>query len=377
MADQPEGTHQQTNPATILARQIDAITASFHQRSVVIDPVFGEAAKAYLRSLKGLPTIDLAGRVDDYFTAFSPLWRSWISVAPITSEQAWHIALAPVLAVEKEDGVRFHKGYVYYFLAIDAILRGDTDKGFLYMHFAFEEDQQTHETKYPSTPTTKFLTLSDAPDQFFRAWVQGRLSLLALLISDSNTRTGRSLSAEAFRQGFLANKDLAESVFLFLFCLVRMERCFGLVQDGQPATFSAQFVENVLFDLCLVIDGILHRLPGVEEKAMFQQCLAALRRDLNLQRREFQQIKTAGENDFAGTITGLLGETFPADRPWAGIDSAIAIAYVVRNRGAHTLHDDQVLAQRVGDVRDRILDVLFVSAEQIGRLSLGTPTAQN
>src|SRR5688572_15165153 len=79
---------------------------------------------------------------DSFFNNFTILWRHLVSAGNLqSSEQIWDLAVSVARSWESSRAnVRVHKGTPYYFWGMTAILRGDLDRGYAFMHQAVEED---------------------------------------------------------------------------------------------------------------------------------------------------------------------------------------------------------------------------------------------
>jgi hypothetical protein len=111
---------------------------------------------------------------DTYFNNFTILWTGYQNSGHFDhAEAVWEMALKPVLRWEHDHpGTFVHKGTPFYFWGMTAILRGEIDRGYLFMHRSVKEDERTNPRNYQKSPGFYFATLNyGEADQAFRPWL--------------------------------------------------------------------------------------------------------------------------------------------------------------------------------------------------------------
>lgn len=351
-----------------LSSSLDSAFEQFynaHHGKATLDPVaFDNAAIAYLSSARGE-----WGKHDDYFNNFTPIWQTYLAARDYSQACAlWEWALRPVAAVEaaSNDG-RIHRGAAYYFWGMSAILGGDIDRGYLLMHAALEEDIETHRCIDPATPAYRLVILDGLhPEQAFRPWVAALSDSLDRRLAGYRCRTGRQLSGNDFRARFLSQVAVREPAFLLSYCLARLKRDHETFRF-RPSTFAAQLFANILFDVCLVVDAAIQekrRLVGWK----FIDLAAALSSDaaLTLSKSDLRMVNGQFNQDFEGTLgRAIQGNLAVGARVLTGLENSLAVAYGLRNRGAHGPASVPIVAEKVDDILDHVFDVLFLCVETI------------
>lgn len=324
---------------------------------------FRAAAHKFFDSCIGDP-----GKHDSFFNCFTIIWQNMLqSHDRDAADGLWQLALEPALAWElAHAGNRIHKGTAFYFWGMTAILKGDLDRGYALMHQALEEDVRTHGTELPDTPSLALATLNFSKlAQAFRPWVLSKAAFLEREIATFGTARASTLSIESFKQKFLLNPPNRETVFLFSYVIARLLKLDEIPAYALRSGFVAQLELNLLFDLALVIDATIapHNKPNWKfiEHAV---CLAS-KQGLPLSLPQLQQANQAFNADFAGTLSKLLDGTFVLQdgSNVTGSAADLAIAYGIRNYGAHHVSSTDTIRDRYKEVRQALFNVLFASVD--------------
>jgi hypothetical protein len=278
----------------------------------------------------------------------------------------WRLALEPALEWESQHPGEFiHKGTPFYFWGMAAISRGELDLGYALMHQALEEDTQN--TRTPQTPAFAFAILDyDNVNQAFRHWPLSLAQFLDGFLTSYRASLGRTLRLDEFRMRFLVSPPSLDVAFLFAYSLGRFFLLDRVPDYALRSSFIGQLETNLLFDLILVIDATIGAYnPGQRDfsmHAVFLSGQAAI--GLNQQMLQ-QQVNQAFQNDFEATLTNLLdgGFRFQDGSNPSPVGTDLAIAYGLRNYGAHNVSSMSTVWQRFLDIRQSLFNVLFLTVE--------------
>jgi len=306
---------------------------------------------------------------DQYFNNFTIIWSEFLGARRYTeAEYIWEMALEPALQWEQAHaGHRLHKGTPYYFWGMTALLRGDLDTGYLLMHQGVEEDRLTHGQNAPDTPGYALVSLNgDKPDQAFRPWVLAQAAFLDERIAGYNHTHGRGLTIQSFKQRFLNTPPSTDAVFLLSYTIARLRNLARLPVHATASQFAGQLEMNLLFDLTLVVDAAIkakHPNSRFIEHAETLLRIAAQ----PLTNAELREINGAFNNDFDATMQGMLGSTYrlSSGNVLNGFQCDVAIAYGVRNYGAHDVASPPAMGDRFPDIQQAIFRVLCATVERL------------
>jgi len=93
------------------------------------------------------------------------------------------------------------------------------------MHQALEEDRKTHKTQKPKTPAYFFTTLDyTRVQQFFRNNVLQVSNFIEKGIKEYQSIRGGNLELNDFKERFLDEGTLQETVFYFVFAIYRLKK---------------------------------------------------------------------------------------------------------------------------------------------------------
>lgn len=292
----------------------------------------------------------------------------------------WAIALEPANQWEQQNQTsRIHKGAGYYYSGVTNILRRDFDLGLLFMHQALEEDRKTYQN-VQSSPALAFVKLDNSLDpQLFQPKLNEISNYLEQLLSNYRTDRGKSLTIDEFRSKFLAVSDLQETVFVFVYALFRL---YALLVETPPqirqSPFTGQLSANLLFDLCLVIENVIKyaRQPDILSRitrnyVTFIDCaeeLATLAGLSNLDNNELRAANRRFNNDFENQQVAILANTFTLSNNStlpAELERDLLMAYGFRNHGGHNVHSYNFVHQRLPEIFQRIINILFLTCEEL------------
>ncbi len=312
---------------------------------------------------------------DEFFNNFSALWRWFLREKRFDdAEGLWRIALQPAHEWEQlHAGQAIHKGTPFYFWAVSALQRKDLAKAHVLMHQALQEDARTHQREFPETPAFWFATLGyENKNQFFRAWVLEQAEAMRKHLAEyRRTRPGR-LDLDVFRQRFLArvpsSQDL-DVVSLFTYTLARLVALDTVPDYALSNSFAGQLELNILFDLCLVIENAIAKKNPSGGLFVCQAAFLSRSAGQSLNQQTLgNDINGDGfAQDFDRTLTSLLDGTFKlsSGRLLSPLERDLAIAYGIRNRGAHETSSVPTLWQGFSEIKQRLFNVLFLCIEKL------------
>ena len=300
---------------------------------------------------------------DAYFTNFTAIWKSILERGGSLerAERIWEQALQPAHQWEQAHlGQRLHKGTPYYFWGMTALLRGDIDHGYLLIHQAVDEDIQTSGQQAPPTPAYALVSLNyEEVHQAFRQWALDQASFLSDLIQNYNTTYHRTLTINAVKRRFIDTPPSVETVFLLTYTVARLMKVTRLPRHVTSNPFAGQLQLNVLFDLTLVIDTAIKEKNRGQWKFInhAERLLTAAGHPLTNQ--QLGDINGQFENNFEITLqAGLNGILIvqPNNR-LDRLQCDVALAYGLRNYGAHNIGTAPTVWSRFRDLQEALLRV--------------------
>jgi len=253
-----------------------------------------------------------------------------------------------------------HKGTPYYWLGVTAILNDDFDKGFLYMHNAFEEDQQTKGTLLPNSPAHFFVTLeANNVNQAFRPKVEYISNYLESKITQYNIDRGRSLSLEDFKREWLTNPDLLDVVYDFVYLLFKFNR-MEVQRELTHNTFGTLLMTTMLFELCRIVEVSLRTLdPSIRIKN-FGSDLEYYFEINNISIPHLPDVNANFNSNFQTALLEILRphSDFFGYLPEEYLQDLV-LAYRFRNFCGHSIDTLPEVNQHFEDILQRILNALF------------------
>lgn len=284
------------------------------------------------------------------------------------AESVWRMALGPALEWESHHPGEFiHKGTPFYFWGMAAISRGELDLGYTLMHQALEEDIRAQNTERPKTPAFAFAILDyDNVNQAFRHWSLSLAEFLEGFLASYCASRGRTLQLNELRTRFLVNPPSLDVVFMFAYTLGRFFLLNRVPGYALASSFSGQLETNLLFDLILVTDATIRAHNPDQQRFSMHAVFLSGQANLGLDQQMLQeQIKQAFQQDFEGTLTSLLdgGFRFRDGSSPSPMAADLAIAYGLRNYGAHNVSSMPAVWQRFLDIRQSLFNVLFLAVE--------------
>jgi hypothetical protein len=305
---------------------------------------FRAAASQYFDSVIG--SVHAPAAHDHYFYAFSPLWVHFRNTWRFDwAEEIWRTALDPAQEWERtHPGQQIDKGVPYYFWAMTALLRGSIDSGYVLAHQAAEEDSRTSSgLKYPDTPAYALVSLNyDKDDQAFKGWIDEQANFFKGFITDYGYVHGRSFGIDDVRDKFLRNPPNHDVVFLLTYTIARLKEISEIPVEVKRNLFAGQLQLNLLFDLLLVIDNAIRQRNSSRWK--FLHHATYLLHHAGHALPELGDVNGQFDRNFGACTTDALdGRLIINGRALDRLQCDVAIAYGLRNRGAHHVESESVI----------------------------------
>ena len=307
---------------------------------------------------------------DAYFNNFTIIWKSFLAPRNYDeAEQIWRLALSPVLKWEASNqGRRAHKGTAYYLWGMTSLERGDLDRGYTLMHQAVEEDVLTQQQQIPDSPAFALASLNYAKaDQAYRQWVLLQANFLSSLQNKYSATYSRIFSLDEFKNRFLVKPPSIDIVFLLAYSVARLMRLSQLPQHSIRSRFSGQLELNILFDITLIIDAAVKTKNSTKRYFIDHAKFLLLKASQPLSIKQLRQINSDFGNNFDATIKDLLDGVYsrPTVPTLNKFQSDVALAYGLRNHGAHDVSSSPVVWQRFLDIQQAVFNVMFGAVDYL------------
>lgn len=329
------------------------------------------ATNAVLDSLKNVPVERASLSAERLFDNFVPLWR----LSQKRNRNLWSAVLTAITAWERNTGKSVYKGPLFYHWGESHIRYGDSDKGFILMHRAQEEDRKRRGAN-PDTPAHWFLSLDDGKASDLQPLTADMVTFVRTrLQAYYNDRKGE-LSYEELRLKFLdAVDDQLTDLQLFFayttFKLIKLRvlHKLGDIADGQmaPLVFT-----TVLSNFLLVVDRMFKiSLYGNRAKmnVSFLDHLVTLK---GLSYHAGERYRHAIGNsrlyddNFEVMLGSLLDGTYRDTHGLAPepLERDVLVAYRLRNYSAHSVKSQKYLWDRFPEVTQALFNALFLGIEK-------------
>jgi len=300
---------------------------------------------------------------NSYFENFTIIWHVLLNEGKhAAAQELWKLSMEPVFEWENDNKPnQIHKGTAYYFFGVSSILQGEIDKGYSLMHQALEEDVRINNTALPQTPAFFFVSLNDQKvEQYFRGWLIYQIEFLNRYITKYKTKYKSKLDLELFRKNYLENPPNRNLLFLFSYTLTRFYMFHDIPEYAIKNNFSGQIELNLLFDMTLVIDGLIKNKNPSKWKFIDHAAFLNKKRKLGMNKGRLQKINTMQKMDFDNTLKNLIDNNCYIDSYKVdGLQKDLSVAYCIRNRGAHDLSASSILWSKFFDIEESLFNVLF------------------
>ena len=308
---------------------------------------------------------------DEYFNNFTVIWQTLLNQARYgEAEHIWELAVQPAREWEQaQPGRRVHKGTPYYFWAMTALLRGDTDKGYLLVHQAVDEDIKTLGAQDALThPGYALVSLNyQKVDQAFRQWVIEQAQFLNGLLTKYTLTHNATLTFEDVKRRFLDNPPSTETLFVLTYTLARLINLARVPDHIASNPFAGQLELNLLFDITLVIDSAIKAKNPADRQFIdhAEYLLAQAAEPLTID--QLREINRLFNNDFDNTLRAALDGTLTLQQGVAlrRLQSDVALAYGLRNHGAHNTSTANTIWNRFPEVQQALFRVLFATIDHL------------
>jgi hypothetical protein len=345
--------------------EFDRLYAAYFGNAHLPEEEFTAAVLQYFDSKAGNRTAH-----DEYFNCFTVIWKKLLNSGKLDqAEHVWEQALQPAQQWEEAHrGQQIHKGTAYYFWGMTALLRGDTDHGYLLMHQAVEEDIRTSGRQLPPTPAYALVSLNHKEvHQFFRQWVVDQASFLNDLIQNYNRTHQRALTVDDVKRRFIDTPPSVETVFLLTYTIARLRKIAGLPNHVTSNPFAGQLQLNLLFDVTLVIDAAIKAKNAPRWRFIdhAEHLLTAAGHQLTNQ--QLGDINGQFENDFEATLQAALDGTLIV-QPNSALDRLqcdVALGYGLRNHGAHNIETPPTVWNHFRTVQEALFRVLCAAIDHL------------
>jgi len=303
---------------------------------------------------------------DNYFNSFTVVWRHFLGSRNYDqAEYIWKMALSPALLWEQRNqGKRIHKGTPYYFWGWTALQRGDLDKAYALLHLAVSEDIKTSGKDYPDTPAYWFASLDyeKAGRAFGGEWLYKQMKFLDSRQNKYSSRYNRTFQLEDFKSKFLHAPPSVDIGFLFAYTVARLMQLANIPSRALLTSFASQLEANLLFDLALVIDGAIKKKNPSKWRFIHhaEHLLSSVGEPLN--EAQLSEINNAINANFDQALAKILDGQFRfSDNTTLSIAQIdVALAYGMRNRGAHDVSAAPTVWNRFADIEQALFDVLYM-----------------
>jgi len=278
------------------------------------------------------------------------------------SIESYEILLSHIDRYELEENKHIHKGTIYYFLGGQYISKKeDVEKGLLYIHKAFIEDDLKH---YPSvyqipyTPSYKFISLdTNNTKQALLAIVRRIVNFIETnFINSYNTKLNKNISYKDIFDKFL-NKALAtgdhrhlDHVVYFNLLINKLEKIYKMPKNIFNSLAGEILLADFIANICLLIESygkykinISDRTATIDKlhKKLIDDGFYATWCNSKINGKDFEEEKL--EN----TLNNLFNNSYsPTNTCITIIDelqSSFFLSWGLRNKVHHNINSIQIL----------------------------------
>ena len=305
-----------------------------------------------------------------YLNNFTPIWMSFINKKNYgEAEILWNKVLDFITEWEINNPDRlFHKGSPFYYWGVTAILENDMDKGYALMHRALQEDIRTMGSEYPQTPALWFVTANpEKVNQLFREWPLRQNEFLNERIKTYKYGNGKKLEIKDFREKFLYSRENSEIVYFFAYTISRLYQ----IEKTPPIVYQSAFACQLFFDILFNIVGVINSAISAKSQKNrgFLEQIVYLSNAANINKKEedWKEINKSFVKDFDKTMEEIIMGNYQYDngKILFGLEVDLAIAYGIRNRGAHNITQHSVIHDKFEVIERMLFNVLFFVVETL------------
>lgn len=333
--------------------QTDAAYQQLHREvtSSVIDWLaFGRAAAALVSAGPSDKVMD------DFFRNATGIWQVLVAAGRFEhADGFWDRILDAIESAELKSGTTVHKGAGYYYWAGNALIAGDLEDGMLRLQKAVAEDRRRlpQGTAWPSTPAAQLATLeASTMSAHPLSWWAGAH---VVYLDQQFAGAGAALRTVDLRARFLVKTDIANAV-MFVHAIAGLRRLAGHAQSRLDTVFGAQVLSSYMFRLTLVLERAIGAKSGIH--GLMKDQVVAVSKSLGEKLGvHVGEVNDGMKKSPGPTLVSLL------DRTWiwidgstpTGMDTALGVAYALRNMAAHTADVPAVVYERSGELIREIL----------------------
>jgi hypothetical protein len=300
-----------------------------------------------------------------FINSLTPIWNELLKNEQYAQAQIfWENVLQMVERLAEHFNHRIHKGAIFYYLGISAILNGEIEKGYRLMGEALAEDIETYKKADPDTPAYKFVHFDyEGKDQKFRYYLEDLRGILIDYLGKYKKENPSKLDSNDIQKKFLSIHPNNESVLLLNYSLARIKQRFSV--NNSSGNFLAGILDlNLLFDLTQVIDMSLNPRIGTPITD-FTELWKKKNSNVNQQKLGDLNSYIKNNGNIYVVISSLLSRNFN-DLNWGKLDPIeydIAIVYVIRNHSAHNIDPHLMLPINSYALLQSIFNVLFFTID--------------
>lgn len=283
--------------------------------------------------------------------------------------RVWERALEPVFAWERANAATVHKGSLMYYAGGTAVLAGDFDLGFLYLHKAVEEDRRSGAPNPAALPAWKFVALEEGQQTLWQPLIRSVSNYLRDRLADYRQQCGTTLTLEDLRARILRAQNLESVAFYFVRTLFGIHRETSVREEILDPVFAPLQRVRHLAGLYLVTEELLRAKMG-------QKTMAGLVTDFSVSRlltlhsadpvqtpkRRLDVVKDDFEANPDGVLVALSDGSY-AGTQLSRIEMALGISPPLRNFGAHQIEPRPALVQHFREIVQLALNAVFYVVE--------------
>ncbi len=141
----------------------------------------------------------------------------------------------------------------------------------------------------------------------------------------------------------------------------------SLPQHTRQSEFAGQLEENLLFDITLVIDGAIKSKNATKWKFIDHAEYVSKKVGQPISKTQLTDINSAYKSDFDTTLKQMINCSFklPDGSNLSRMQCDIAIAYGLRNHGAHDVSSVPTMWMQFGEILQRLMNVLFMTIDYL------------
>lgn len=334
-------------------------------------PNFENAAIAHFTKF---PIID--DLQQPFINSLTPFWNELIKNQQyVQSQILWKNVLQMVQRLSERFHHRIHRGAIFYYWGISAILNGELEKGYRLMGKALAEDRVTYGEENPGTPAHKFVYLNYADKQHnFKYFVDELKKTLDDQLYWYKQISSSSLDIDQIQKKYLSVHPCGETVLLLNYSLARIGKLKNELLDTDDNLFAGILDLNLLADIILIVDNSFKAKVKREKINQYKENFGAIANRLwEKANSKFigNRIDTLNQcieekKGLSLALRSLLVQKISSSK-WDNskpIEFDIAVTYLLRNYSAHNINPDLILPINTFACLRSIFNVLFFIVDE-------------